>query len=227
MVSIVQQSISTRRNNSKILYCSLSTKYAATNFISETYASSEENSRECAVKIVIQACELGGRRVCGRASKRSQIQKDKGRREREGGASTKEVKGTRKDLLKCSYLLVSSIEKKTYSPESTIPSSSAASSISLIVVALAHITTTETRPHERIDCTNARFCARYTYCLNWTTKPGQKKKCQTFVCRKLWVNATNSCGVYETSFILHASVSFVPLISRNIQRFQLLYFQSV
>jgi hypothetical protein len=42
------------------------------------------------------------------------------------------------------YLVVSSIEKKTYSPESTIPSSKAARRISRIVVELAHITTTET-----------------------------------------------------------------------------------
>lgn len=36
------------------------------------------------------------------------------------------------------------MEKNTYSPESTIPNSSAASSISRIVVELAHITTTAT-----------------------------------------------------------------------------------
>lgn len=43
------------------------------------------------------------------------------------------------------YLDESSMEKNTYSPESTMPSSSAASRISLMVVELAHITTTETK----------------------------------------------------------------------------------
>lgn len=41
------------------------------------------------------------------------------------------------------HLEESSIEKNTYSPESTIPSFSAASNISRMVVELAHITTTE------------------------------------------------------------------------------------
>lgn len=44
------------------------------------------------------------------------------------------------------------MEKNTYSPESTIPSSSAASNISRMVVALAHITTTEIKKKETISC---------------------------------------------------------------------------
>lgn len=43
------------------------------------------------------------------------------------------------------YLEESSMEKNTYSPESIIPSSSAASNSSRMVVELAHITTTETK----------------------------------------------------------------------------------
>lgn len=47
------------------------------------------------------------------------------------------------------YLDESSMEKNTYSPESTIPSCSAAKSISLMVVELAHITTTETKEEKK------------------------------------------------------------------------------
>ena len=50
------------------------------------------------------------------------------------------------------YLDESSMEKNTYSPESTIPSCSAAKSISLMVVELAHITTTETNEGEKKTC---------------------------------------------------------------------------
>lgn len=48
------------------------------------------------------------------------------------------------------------MEKNTYSPESTIPSSSAASSISRMVVELAHITTTEIEKRKiTISCSRA------------------------------------------------------------------------
>lgn len=47
------------------------------------------------------------------------------------------------------YLDESSMEKNTYSPESTIPSCSAAKRISLMVVELAHITTTETKEKKK------------------------------------------------------------------------------
>lgn len=49
------------------------------------------------------------------------------------------------------YLEDSSMEKNTYSPESTIPSSSAASNISRMVVELAHITTTEIKGENTIS----------------------------------------------------------------------------
>lgn len=48
------------------------------------------------------------------------------------------------DKVYSTHLDESSIEKNTYSPESTIPSSSAASNISRMVVEFAHMTTTET-----------------------------------------------------------------------------------
>lgn len=47
------------------------------------------------------------------------------------------------------YLEDNSMEKNTYSPESTIPSSSAARRISRIVVVLAHITTTVIQTKEK------------------------------------------------------------------------------
>lgn len=55
----------------------------------------------------------------------------------------KEDGGAERRELSVSYLVTKSIEKKTYSPESTMPISSATSRISRIVVELAHITITE------------------------------------------------------------------------------------
>jgi len=64
--------------------------------------------------------------------------------------------------VRSAHLEESSMEKNTYSPESTIPSSSAASSISRMVVELAHITTTEIKK-EKEDMVSYRETSLKTF----------------------------------------------------------------